>query len=175
MIRVIRAARARGVRGIVWVNLKAVRADYGRINAIIAQTARQRPNVHVANWNAYSRGRTSWFQPWDDEKIHLTSAGAVGLVRLVRRHIPLAAEGSTAAAAQASADPAEEPEPEESAATAETETTDAELTASSPPVGPNLGGPDGGSTGLSGFLPFAGGAALMLFLILVTVKRRRVA
>lgn len=176
MTRVIQAARARGVQGIVWVNLKATRADYGRINAIIAQTARQRPIVHVANWNAYSRDRTSWFQPRDDEKIHLTSAGAVGLVRLVRRHIPLAAQGAGAAAAQASADPAEEPETaEEPAATAETETAEVELTASSPPVGPNLGGPGGGSTGLSGFLPFAGGAALMLFLILVTVKRRRVA
>jgi hypothetical protein len=173
MIRVIQAARARGVQGIIWVNLKAVREDYARINAIIAQTARQRPVVHVANWNAYSRGRTSWFQPWDDEKIHLTSAGAVGLVRLVRRHIPLAAQGAGAAAAQAPADPAQEPETaEEQAATAETETTDAELTASSPPVGPNLGDP-GGSTGLSGFLPFAGGAVLMLFLVLVTVKRRR--
>ena len=53
-----------------------------------------------------------------------------------------------------------------------TEDDEAALTGNSPPVGPNLGGSDGGSGGLGGFLVFAGGAALMLFLILVTVKRR---
>jgi hypothetical protein len=40
----------------------------------------------------------------------------------------------------------------------------------SPPVASNLDA--GGSTGPSGILPFAGGAALMLFLVFVTVKRR---
>ncbi|HXV34708.1 MAG TPA: hypothetical protein VD769_11915 [Gaiellaceae bacterium] len=178
MIRVIKAAKARGVKGIVWVNLKAVRTNYRRINTIINQVASGRPIVRVANWNAYSRGKTSWFATWDTEKIHLTSAGAVGLVRLVRKHIPLAAQGAGAAAAREAPDPVEEPETapaEEPTTTAGTETAEAELTASSPPVGPNLGGPGGGSTGLSGVLPFAGGAVLMLFLILVTVKRRRVA
>jgi hypothetical protein len=177
METVVKAAKARGVKGIVWVNLRVVPAhpDYRKINAIIAEVATRRPIVYVANWNAYTRGRpASWF---GSDGIHLTGAGAVGLVRLVRKYIALAAQGPRETVArEVAADPAEEPE----AAPAETPTTtsvteDAELTASSPPVGPNLGGPGSGSTGLSGFLPFAGGAALMLFLILVTVKRRRVA
>ena len=42
----------------------------------------------------------------------------------------------------------------------------------SPPVGSNLGGQESSSTGMSGFLPFAAGAALMVFLVFVTLKRR---
>jgi hypothetical protein len=44
--------------------------------------------------------------------------------------------------------------------------------ADNPPVGSNLGG-SGDSAGLPGFLPFAGGAALMLFLVLVTALAAR--
>ncbi|HXV96052.1 MAG TPA: SGNH/GDSL hydrolase family protein [Gaiellaceae bacterium] len=177
METVVRAAKTRGVKGIVWVNLRVVPAhpDYRKINAIIAEVATRRPIIYVANWNAYTRDKpASWF---GRDGIHLTGAGAVGLVRLVRKYIPLAAQGPRETVArEVAAGLAAEPE----AAPAETPTTatdadDTELTASSPPVGPNLGGPGGGSTGLSGFLPFAGSAALMLFLVLVTVKRRRVA
>lgn len=174
---VVKAARNRGVKGIVWVNLRAVRPDYKKINAIIAQEAQRRPIIYLANWNAYTRGKpASWF---GNDGIHLTGAGAVGLVKLIRRYIPLAAEGPRdTVAREVVAGPAEEPEAPPAEApptTTGTDEDDAELTASSPPVGPNLGGPGDGSTGLSGFLPFAGGAALMLFLILVTVKRSRVA
>jgi hypothetical protein len=169
---VVKAARTRGVKGIVWVNLRALRPDYKKINAIIAQEAQRRPIIYLANWNAFTRGKpASWF---GRDGIHLTGAGAVGLVKLIRKYIPLAAEGPrNTVAREVAAGPGEEPEAPPT--TTGTDAEDAELTASSPPVGPNLGGPGSGSTGLSGFLPFAGGAALMLFLILVTVKRRRVA
>jgi hypothetical protein len=172
MEAVVKAAKARGVKGIVWVNLRAVRADYRTTNAIIAQVAQRRPIIRVANWDAYTRNKpATWF---GDDGIHLTGAGAVGLVRLVRKHVTLAALGAAPARAegdQIAVDPGAVPvlHAELTATAAETE---AELTASSPPVGPNIGGPDGGSTGMSGFLPFAAGAALMLFLVLVTVKRR---
>ena len=177
--QVVRAAKARGVKGIVWVNLRAVPAhpDYRRINAIIAEAGRRRPILYVANWNAYTRGKpASWF---GSDGIHLTSAGAVGLVRLVRRYVTLAAEGaadpaSSQAAAGVSGTVEDEPAvaPADSPTTTVAEDEEAALTGNSPPVGPNLGGPDGGSGNLGGFLVFAGGAALMLFLILVTVKRR---
>jgi hypothetical protein len=51
---------------------------------------------------------------------------------------------------------------------------DFEAVSDSRPVGSNLGG-SGNSARLPGFLPFAGGAALMLFLVFVTalVARRR--
>ena len=177
--QVVRAAKARGVKGIVWVNLRVVPAhpDYRRINAIIAEAGRRRPILYVANWNAYTRGKpASWF---GSDGIHLTSAGAVGLVRLVRRYVTLAAEGaadpaSSQAAAAVSGTVEGEPAmaPADSSTTTVAEDEEAALTGNSPPVGPNLGSSDGGSGGLGGFLVFAGGAALMLFLILVTVKRR---
>jgi hypothetical protein len=180
--QVVRAAKARGVKGIVWVNLRVVPAhpDYRRINAIIAEAGRRRPILYVANWNAYTRGKpASWF---GSDGIHLPSAGAVGLVRLVRRNVTRAAEGvGTAATPQPATDPPGTVEGEPVAtpagtpATTEAEDEEAALTGNSPPVGPNLGGPSGGSGNLGGFLVFAGGAALMLFLILVTVKRRSAA
>ena len=175
--QVVRAAKVRGVKGIVWVNLRAVPAhpDYRRINAIINQVASRRPIIYVANWNAYTRGRpASWF---GSDGIHLTSAGAVGLVRLVRQYVPRAAEGprDTAALPLAPADVRHRGgrahrdrrrttrRRPESAAAAHRE---------QPARRPEPRRPDGGSGNLGGFLVFAGGAALMLFLIFVTVKRR---
>jgi hypothetical protein len=49
--------------------------------------------LYLANWNRYSRGHPGWFSPTHDDGIHLTGAGAVGLVKLVRRYIPRAADG----------------------------------------------------------------------------------
>ncbi len=171
--QVMRAALNRDVKGVVWVNLKAVRTDYGRINSIINQARQRWPELYVANWNRHSEGHPGWFNPRIGDGIHLTKAGAVGLVKLVRRYIPLAAQGprETLAAettSQASTSTEETPPAE---VTTEPESVAAELTGNSPPVGTNIG-VDGGSTGLSGVLPFAGGAALMLFLIFVTLKRR---
>ena len=168
--RVMRAAIDRGVEGVVWVNLSTPRADYRRINRIIRQARERHPRLYLANWNKYSRGHPGWFSESHGDGIHLDAPGAVALVKLVRRYIPLAAEGPHETAAGLTAAPSE-PEATETAETA-TETTAAELTGNSPPVGSNLGGGDGGSLGLSGVLPFAAGAALMLFLVFVTLKRR---
>lgn len=175
--QVMRAALNRGVDGVVWVNLKAVRTDYGRINSIINRARNRWPELYVANWNRHSDGHPGWFNPRIGDGIHLTKAGAVGLVRLVRRYVPQAAQGPSDAAAaetttEAPAAAAGTSTGEVSTTAAETETAGADLSASSPPVGSNLGGDGDGSTGLSGVLPFAGGAALMLFLVFVTVKRR---
>jgi hypothetical protein len=176
MNRVMRAALSRGVEGVVWVNLKAVRPDYRRINSIIMRARQRFPRLYVANWNKHQQGHPGWFASWDAERIHLTSAGAVGLVRLVRRYVPQAAEGPrNVVAAETTAQtptPTEDTSAAETTTTTATETTAADLTGNSPPVGSNFGDGNDGSTGLSGILPFAGGAALMLFLIFVTIKRR---
>jgi hypothetical protein len=162
--KVMRAALARGVRGVVWVNLKAVRADYSRINRIIKRAKRRWLRLYLANWNRYSRGHPGWFSPTHDDGIHLTGAGAVGLVKLVRRYIPRAADGPrSTTGSQIALD---------FTTTTETESAGAESAEASPAVGSNLGGPDASSTGLSGIVPFAGGAALMFFLVFVTLKRR---
>jgi hypothetical protein len=168
--RVMRAAIDRGVEGVVWVNLSTPRPDYRRINRIIRQARERHPRLYLANWNKYSRGHPGWFSESHGDGIHLDAPGAVALVRLVRRYIPLAAEGPREPAAGQAAPPSE-PEATETAETA-TETAPAELTGNSPPVGSNLGDGDGDSLGLSGVLPFAAGAALMLFLVFVTLKRR---
>jgi hypothetical protein len=169
--QVMRAALNREVKGVVWVNLRAVRPDYRRINSIINHARRRWPELYVANWNKLSDDHPGWFNPRIADGIHLTKAGAVGLVKLVRRYIPLAAEGprdvATLETAEASPQATTEPTP-----TTESETVAADLTGNSPAVGSNIGGDGGGSMGLSGILPFAGGAALMLFLIFVTLKRR---
>lgn len=169
--QVMRAALNRDVQGVVWVNLRAVRPDYGRINSIINQARRRWPELYVANWNKVSDEHPGWFNPRIDDGIHLTKAGAVGLVRLVRRYIPLAAEGprDMAALEPSTEEASQQAEP---TTTAETETVAADLIGNSPAVGSNLG-ETGDSNGLSGILPFAAGAALMLFLVFVTLKRRR--
>ena len=171
--QVMQAALNREVKGVVWVNLRAVRPDYRKINSIINRARQRWPELYVASWNKHSQGHPAWFNADIGDGIHLSKAGAVGLVRLVRRYIPLAAQGprETVAAGTAS----QTPTPTEDASPPEVatgpESTAADLTGSSPPVGSNIGG-DGGSTRLGGLLPFAAGTILMLFLIFVTLKRR---
>jgi hypothetical protein len=174
----MRAALARGVKGVLWVNLKAVRPDFTRINAIISRARSRWPQLYLANWNKYSRGHPGWFWPKSDggDGIHLTTAGAVGLVRLVRRGIPRAAEGARTAPAAATV-AFDYPAGRDAAAGAlvvppPVPAADVQAVADSPPVGSNLGG-SGDSAGLPGFLPFAGGAALMLFLVFVTALAAR--
>jgi hypothetical protein len=171
---VMRAALNRGVKGVVWVNLKTVRSDYRKINRIITRAKSRWARLYVANWNKWSAGKSSWFSSSDG--IHLTGAGAVGLVKLVRFWIPRAAQGPRpgAVAAQAAFD-----YPGSSGTYADIdlgnlEPASAEFVrvANSPPVGSNLVGAGSGSPRPGSLLAFAGGAALMLFLIFVTVRRR---
>lgn len=171
--QVMRAALNRGVKGVVWVNLKPVRTDYRKINSIINRARNRWLELYVANWNKRSQDHPEWFAEWDAERIHLTKAGAVGLVKLVRRYIPLAAQGprEVLAAEATSQAPTATDEASEAEVTATLSGSVGDLTGNSPPVGSNIGGADG-STGLSEILPFAGGALLMLFLIFVTLKRR---
>jgi hypothetical protein len=181
--QVMNAALDHGVRGVVWVNLKAVRTDYKKINRIINRAPNRWPQLYVANWNKYSRGHPNWFSPQINDGIHLTTRGAVKLVRLVRRYIPLANQGSAAATPTpvlaglpgGTALGAGASSPSGEATATETPGGGAVATTSSPPVGLDLGGSGDSSTGPSSVLAFAGGAVLMLFLVLVTLRRRRAA
>jgi hypothetical protein len=171
---VMRAALSRGVRGVVWVNLKTVRPDYRKINRIITRAKSRWARLYVANWNRYSRGKTSWFASSDG--IHLTGAGAVGLVKLVRYWIPRAAQGPRPGAVAATTG-FDYPSGPHTYVDLDVEQLTGQPAGSTRvagghPVGSNLGGPSSSAAGAGSFLAFAGGAALMLFLIFVTVKRR---
>jgi hypothetical protein len=80
METVVTALTAKGVEHIIWATMHEVREDYRAINATIRAVAAHRPQVVVADWNAASQGR-SWF---NSDGIHLNSAGAWGLARLLR-------------------------------------------------------------------------------------------
>lgn len=89
--RVLRALAAVGVESVIWVTLREAGANaklYAQSNARIRAAEHKWRSLVVADWNAYSRGRP-WFR---GDGLHLTSAGAMGLARLLR---PLVLGAST--------------------------------------------------------------------------------
>ena len=78
--RVLRALTAARVRTVVWVTLHETTSNYAQINAAIRKATRRWRDLVVADWNAYSRGKP-WFR---SDGLHLNSAGATGLSRLLR-------------------------------------------------------------------------------------------
>ena len=89
--RVLRALTAVGVGSVIWVTLREAGANaklYAQSNARIRAAARRWRSLVVADWSAYSRGR-QWFR---GDGLHLTSAGAMGLARLLR---PLVLTGAS--------------------------------------------------------------------------------
>ena len=78
--KVMLAFKAANVRTVVWVTLRESTSNYAQINAAIREAARRWPNLVVADWDAYSRGKP-WFRSGG---LHLTSTGAMGLSRLLR-------------------------------------------------------------------------------------------
>jgi hypothetical protein len=72
------------------VTLRETTSNYARSNARIRAAARRwKKSLVVADWNAYSHAKP-WFR---EDGLHLTSAGAIGLARLLR---PLVVAGTAA-------------------------------------------------------------------------------
>ena len=89
--RVLRALTVVGVESVIWVTLREAGANaklYAQSNARIRAAELTWRSLVVADWNAYSRGR-QWFR---GDGLHLTSAGAMGLARLLR---PLVLTGAS--------------------------------------------------------------------------------
>lgn len=89
--RVVKALSAVGVESVIWVTLREAGPNaklYARSNARIRAADRGWRSLVVADWNAYSRGR-AWFR---EDGLHLTTAGALGLARLLR---PLVLTGAS--------------------------------------------------------------------------------
>jgi len=78
--KVMLALEAAKVRTVVWVTLRESTSNYAQINAAIRKGARRWPDLVVADWDAYSRGKP-WFI---SDGLHLTPIGAKGLSRLLR-------------------------------------------------------------------------------------------
>jgi hypothetical protein len=88
--RVLRSALRQGARGVVWVTLRETIPSYHATNVAIERGAKRWPQLHVADWNAYSRGKP-WFI---GDGLHLTPAGAQALAGFVRAHALAAARAS---------------------------------------------------------------------------------
>src|SRR5437764_7236481 len=80
METVLKALVAKGVDHVIWTTLHEVRSDYRSINATIRAEAARWPQVTIADWNAAAQGQ-DWF---NSDGIHLNSAGAWGLAKLLR-------------------------------------------------------------------------------------------
>lgn len=80
METVLKALSAKGVEHVIWTTLHEVRHDYVSINATIRTEAAKWPQIAIADWNAAAQGQ-NWF---NDDGIHLNSAGAWGLARVLR-------------------------------------------------------------------------------------------
>ena len=92
MGQVIRAAKAAGVKEIVWVNLRETQTLFKRINVVIGTEARRFPLVQVADWNSWSAGKP-WFR---SDGLHLTDSGAQGLALMLRVYVVSAAKSAAA-------------------------------------------------------------------------------
>jgi hypothetical protein len=78
--RVMRAARAQGAAGVVWVLLRETRDEYRQTNTVIRAAQKRWPQLIVADWNAYSRGKP-WFS---SDGLHMGVAGADALAAFLR-------------------------------------------------------------------------------------------
>ena len=78
--RVMRAARAQGASGVVWVLLRETRDIYRQTNTVIRAAQKRWPQLLVADWNAYSSGKP-WFS---SDGLHMSVTGADALAAFLR-------------------------------------------------------------------------------------------
>jgi len=90
-------ARIQGVE-VVWVTYREAGNVRGKSRVLNDQLARldtKIDNLHVADWNSYSKGTEGWFR---EDNVHLITRGAIGLARLLNSTIaPLLAARDAAA------------------------------------------------------------------------------
>jgi hypothetical protein len=78
--RVMRAALAQGATGVVWVLLRETRDIYRQTNVVIRAAQKRWPQMLVADWNAFSRGKP-WFS---SDGLHMSVTGADALAAFLR-------------------------------------------------------------------------------------------
>ena len=85
--RVMGAARAQGASGVVWVLLRETRDIYRQTNTVIRAAQKRWPQLLIADWNAYSRGKP-WFS---SDGLHMSVIGAGALASFLRPYVLRAA------------------------------------------------------------------------------------
>jgi hypothetical protein len=80
---VMRAALRQGANGVVWVTLREARDVYRWTNIAIRTAAERWPQLVVADWDRYSRGKP-WLGP---DGLHLTPTGAEALAAFLRPYV----------------------------------------------------------------------------------------
>jgi hypothetical protein len=98
MAQVVNALVDRRVGHVIWVTVRAQTDDYRQINETIKSQAPRWPELRVADWEEFSRGK-DWFNP---DGLHLNADGAIGLATLLRPYV-LTACGSACATSTAEA------------------------------------------------------------------------
>jgi hypothetical protein len=78
------ALTARGVRRVIWLNVRENRAERRDVNEAIRAAARRWPMIDVADWNSFSRGHRAAFER---DGYHLVGAGGTLMGELVARHL----------------------------------------------------------------------------------------
>lgn len=76
---IMRAALARGVQRVIWVDYVEHLTLWANHNAVLSDAAKRWPELTIADWNAVALGHDEWFQ--DDA--HMNSTGAQALARFV--------------------------------------------------------------------------------------------
>ncbi len=81
--RVMSAALAQGVSGVVWVTLRERNGIYRQTNVAIRKAEKRWPQMQVADWNDYSAGKP-WFR---EDGLHMGTVGANAFAAFLRPHI----------------------------------------------------------------------------------------
>ena len=81
--RVMRAALAQGVHGVVWVTLRERRGIYRETNVAIRSAPTRWSRLLIADWNDYSAGKP-WFR---GDGLHMGTAGATAFATFLRPYI----------------------------------------------------------------------------------------
>lgn len=76
------ALKAAGVKHVWWLTLRAAHHPYIPMNADLEAAAQTHPELHIVDWNVYSRSHPDWFQ---SDGIHLKNAGALEMAGLVHK------------------------------------------------------------------------------------------
>jgi hypothetical protein len=82
---------ARGVRRVIWLNVRENRAERRDVNEALASAARRWPTIDIADWDRFSRRHTEAFEP---DGYHLEAAGGRLMGDLMARRLAAYRAGS---------------------------------------------------------------------------------